>query len=285
MLNEFIEKVIVHEGDKRGSERRQRVDIHMNFIGTFEVPAEIITPMEIEEQRRQEEEQAAKEAKSHELYLIRYEKRKQEKRELTARKKAGLLTPEEIEADELRREKNRERQKEWRDKRQEELPPKPPKPLSLTALAERVKAGLPLTPEEAERHEAYKARKNAQIKRWRDKQPPKPTKAKKPTKKEIISDIITRKNAGQILTLEEQEAYALHRANCNAKHTKWRNTQATDIPDTLTIEELKKRLRDGLPLTPEQTATYDAWINKKNEYRREHYHKTKSADLSTAVSQ
>ena len=62
MLNEFIEKVVVHEGEGRGNSRRQRIDIYLNFIGAFEVPAHIVTPMEAEEQRRQQEEQTAKEA-------------------------------------------------------------------------------------------------------------------------------------------------------------------------------------------------------------------------------
>ena len=57
MLNEFIEKVVVHEGEGRGNSRRQRIDIYLNFIGAFEVPAHIVTPMEAEEQRRQQEEQ------------------------------------------------------------------------------------------------------------------------------------------------------------------------------------------------------------------------------------
>ena len=48
---------------------------------------------------------------------MRYEKRKQEKREFTARKRAGLLTPEELEAENIRLEKKREWFKEWRDKR------------------------------------------------------------------------------------------------------------------------------------------------------------------------
>ena len=39
MLNEFIEKVIVHEGEGRGNDRRQRIDIYLNFIGAFEVLA------------------------------------------------------------------------------------------------------------------------------------------------------------------------------------------------------------------------------------------------------
>ena len=64
MLNEFIEKIIVHEGKGSGNDRRQRIDIYLNFIGAFEVPAHIVTPMEAEEQRRQQEEQAEKEAHS-----------------------------------------------------------------------------------------------------------------------------------------------------------------------------------------------------------------------------
>ena len=117
MLNEFIEKVIVYEGEGRGNDRRQRIDIYLNFIGAFEVPAHIVTPAEVEEQRRQQEEQAAKEARSKELKKARYEKRKAEKREFTARKKAGLLTSEELEAEEKRLAHSREWQKEWREKR------------------------------------------------------------------------------------------------------------------------------------------------------------------------
>ena len=135
MLNEFIEKVVVHEGEGRGNSRRQRIDIYLNFIGAFEVPAHIVTPMEAEEQRRQQEEQAAKEAHSQELAKAREEKRKAEKREFTARKKAGLLTPEEQAADEARLAHNRAWQKEWREKRKAAEPPKPPKPKSLKELA------------------------------------------------------------------------------------------------------------------------------------------------------
>lgn len=84
MLNEFIERVTVYEGDGRGSSRRVRVDIHLNFIGAFAVPADIITPMEVEEQRLIQEEQAAKEQRSQELEQVRYEQRKADKREFTA---------------------------------------------------------------------------------------------------------------------------------------------------------------------------------------------------------
>ena len=38
MLNEFIEKVVVHEVDKSTGDRRQKVDIYFNFIGCFVPP-------------------------------------------------------------------------------------------------------------------------------------------------------------------------------------------------------------------------------------------------------
>lgn len=168
MLNEFIEKVIVHEGEGRGNSRRQRLDIYLNFIGTFEVPAEIVTPMELEEQRREQEEKAAREERSKELAQIRYEKRKQDKRDFTARKKAGLLTPEEQKAEDIRMAKCRESQKEWRAKRKAAEPPKPRK-RSLTELAAAKREGLPLTPEEEERFAAYRQRKNEAVKRCRER--------------------------------------------------------------------------------------------------------------------
>lgn len=164
MLNEFIEKVVVHEATGgRGNSRRQRLDIYLNFIGAFEVPAHIVTPMEEEAERRRQEEQAAKEAQSRELKKARYEKRKQEKRDFTARKKAGLLTPEEQAEEEKRLAKNRERNQAWREKQKASQPPKPPKPHSLNELARMKREGLPLTPEEAQRLAEYRQRKNEQI--------------------------------------------------------------------------------------------------------------------------
>jgi hypothetical protein len=41
-LNEFIEKVIVHEADKSTGRRIQKVDIYLNFIGNFELPVEAV---------------------------------------------------------------------------------------------------------------------------------------------------------------------------------------------------------------------------------------------------
>lgn len=172
MLNEFIEKVVVHEATGgRGNGRRQRLDIYLNFIGAFEVPAHIVTPMEEEAERRRQEEQAAKEARSRELKKARYEKRKQEKRDFTARKKAGLLTPEEQAEEEKRLAKKREQNQAWREKQKTSQPPKPPKPHSLTELARMKREGLPLTPEEAQRLAEYRQRKNEQIRQSQQRRP------------------------------------------------------------------------------------------------------------------
>jgi len=170
MLNEFIERVTVYEGEGRGSNRRVRVDIHLNFIGAFEVPADIITPMEVEEQRRIQEEQAEKEKRLKESEQARYEQRKADKREFTARKKAGLLTPEEIEADEQDRARRREWQREWRDKRKAAEPPKPPKPLSQNEIIKRKYAGLPLTDEEYAVYRAWQDKKTEQARERRQRQ-------------------------------------------------------------------------------------------------------------------
>ncbi len=53
MLNEFIEKVVVHEANKSTGERIQKVDIYLDFIGQFdaELPAEELSVEQLEEQR------------------------------------------------------------------------------------------------------------------------------------------------------------------------------------------------------------------------------------------
>jgi DNA invertase Pin-like site-specific DNA recombinase len=40
MLNEFVEKIVVHEADRSSGKRTQKVDIYLNFIGNFTVPDE-----------------------------------------------------------------------------------------------------------------------------------------------------------------------------------------------------------------------------------------------------
>ena len=68
MINEFIDKIIVHESNGiRGFGRKQKIEIYFNFIGQF------IPPIPEEEIREEAEKQAAIQA---EKYRIRAEKRK-----------------------------------------------------------------------------------------------------------------------------------------------------------------------------------------------------------------
>ncbi len=63
MITEFIEKVVVHEADKSSGEREQQVDIYLNFIGKFEVPAQETTAEELaEEEARREKRERHREA-------------------------------------------------------------------------------------------------------------------------------------------------------------------------------------------------------------------------------
>ncbi|MEY8233509.1 recombinase family protein [Oscillospiraceae bacterium 50-16] len=50
MINEFIEKIVVHAPEKVDGDRTQEVDIYLKFIGRFDIPAPELTP---EEEKRQ----------------------------------------------------------------------------------------------------------------------------------------------------------------------------------------------------------------------------------------
>lgn len=80
MITEFVKKIVVHEADKSSGEREQQVDIYLNFIGKFEVPAQEATAEELaEEERRQEKRKRHREAQR------RYvEKQKQQGQQKTA---------------------------------------------------------------------------------------------------------------------------------------------------------------------------------------------------------
>ncbi|MDR3348664.1 MAG: DUF4368 domain-containing protein [Acidaminococcales bacterium] len=57
LLNEFVEKVVIHEGDKSSGKRVQKVDIYLSFIGNFDAPDEpvTLTPEQIEAERKADE--------------------------------------------------------------------------------------------------------------------------------------------------------------------------------------------------------------------------------------
>lgn len=73
MINEFIDRIIVHAPDKSSGEREQEIEIYLKFIGKFDVPIPEPTPEEIaaEEARR----------KRHETYLRSYARKKERDRQ------------------------------------------------------------------------------------------------------------------------------------------------------------------------------------------------------------
>ena len=73
MINEFVDKIVVHEADKSSGERTQEVDIYLKFIGKFDVPLPEPTPEELAEQ----EELRKKRAKKCEYNRRYMEKRRQ----------------------------------------------------------------------------------------------------------------------------------------------------------------------------------------------------------------
>ena len=56
MINEFVEKIVVHAPDKSTGDRMQEVDIYLKFIGKFDAPMPEPTPEEIAEQERLQKE-------------------------------------------------------------------------------------------------------------------------------------------------------------------------------------------------------------------------------------
>ena len=92
MLNEFIEKILVHERDRKGSiQTTQEVEIYFNFVGRFVPPAfgEVeLTPEELEEIRKREE----RKDRLHQNYLKRKANGKQKEYEerTKAKKKAEI---------------------------------------------------------------------------------------------------------------------------------------------------------------------------------------------------
>ena len=104
MLNEFIEKILVHERDRKGStQTTQEVEIYFNFVGRFVPPAfgEVeLTPEELEEIRKREE----RKDRLHQKYLKRkasgahkhYENKIKDKRKAEIEAKKAAIRAEDI---------------------------------------------------------------------------------------------------------------------------------------------------------------------------------------------
>lgn len=74
MLNEFVEKILVHEADYSSGERIQEVEIYLNFIGKFELPVKEPTAEEIAEHEKLKA-RRAKKAEYNRRYMEKRRKR------------------------------------------------------------------------------------------------------------------------------------------------------------------------------------------------------------------
>ena len=99
-INEFVEKIIIHERDRKGSQNsKQKIEIYFNFIGNYEPPKEELT--EEERLKLEEEERKINERKDrlHQNYLKRkangkqqeYEERYKARREQKKQEKLKVL--------------------------------------------------------------------------------------------------------------------------------------------------------------------------------------------------
>lgn len=100
IINEFVEKIIIHERDRKGSQTsKQKIEIYFNFIGNYELPQTELS--EEEKQKLEEEERKINERKDrlHQNYLKRkangkqqeYEERYKARREQKKQEKLRVL--------------------------------------------------------------------------------------------------------------------------------------------------------------------------------------------------
>ena len=73
MINEFVDKVIVHKPEKVNGQRTVQIDILFRFIGNFTVPQ--IEALPTREQLQEEERRAKERERNHANYLRRKEKK------------------------------------------------------------------------------------------------------------------------------------------------------------------------------------------------------------------
>lgn len=86
MLNEFIEKVVVHEATGDRAHRRQKVDIHFNFIENIVLPQPEQPALTAEEQEaeRKKEERRQREREQNKLRMRRVRAEQKAARENSA---------------------------------------------------------------------------------------------------------------------------------------------------------------------------------------------------------
>ncbi len=73
MINEFVDKVLVHEGTGRGADRCVEIEIYLNYIGQFKLPA--AQPEELTEEERKAREEAEEKRRKNREYMREARKR------------------------------------------------------------------------------------------------------------------------------------------------------------------------------------------------------------------
>ena len=82
IINEFVEKILVHERDRKGSQTaNQKVEIYFNFIGNYEPPKEELSEEEMQKLTEEEEKERARKDRLHQNYLKRKANGKQKEYE------------------------------------------------------------------------------------------------------------------------------------------------------------------------------------------------------------
>jgi hypothetical protein len=126
MLNEYVEKILVFEAEKINHRRKQRVEVHLNFIGRFNPPIEG-EPAEEEPFDPVEHRRAQYRASYYKHRDEILAKKAAEREQENAAKLAAtpVKTPEEIAAEEAarkerRREYHRNYQRDWQKKKRAE---------------------------------------------------------------------------------------------------------------------------------------------------------------------
>jgi hypothetical protein len=77
MLNEYVDKILVHEAEKIDGERDQEVEVYLNYIGKFEPPEPELSPEELEAIEKDK----ARRAKQREYCKAYRERKRQQKSE------------------------------------------------------------------------------------------------------------------------------------------------------------------------------------------------------------
>ena len=69
MINEFVDRIVIHAPDKSSGHREQQIDIYLNFIGIFPIPIEAMEFEETPEEKELAEKRAG--------YRRKYRRRKE----------------------------------------------------------------------------------------------------------------------------------------------------------------------------------------------------------------